>query len=63
MGAYFVYKYMNFNKETDAKNVLIIKKYFLIKLINRTSQRNKRQNGTYYFFNDMINIKTLIQTY
>ena len=50
MGAYFVYKYMNFNKETDAKNVLIIKKYFLIKLINRRSQRNKRQKWNLLLF-------------
>ena len=50
MGAYFVYKYMNFNKETDAKNVLIVKKYFLIKLINRRSQRNKRQKWNLLLF-------------
>ena len=50
MGAYFAYKYMNFDKETDAKNVLIIKQDFLIKLVNARSQRNKRQRSNLLLF-------------
>ena len=50
IAAYFAYKYMNRNKKTELKKILVIKQHLVIELTNGRSQRITRQKSNLLLF-------------